>query len=339
MAQMIASDSPVGRPWRATGTEMRPNFLVMCKLLFALLLLHDFAGGLQEPFLPFVSGLDLLGSESGWFALLMQAGFFGAGACLVFNYRVRWSALVLGVIVVGALLASKPLFRNHVFIVGCLFFLAGLHRKEDDPWLLRWQLMIIYAGAFLNKILQGDWWTGHFMHHWLHHELANPYYEFLRPHLPEPGFAVVLSWLVMVSELLLAALFLVRRWNHVGVALAMAMHAVFFLVVGRRIFGHFAEDVLLAMLVFLSWPAGMMTVGFRPSVQRVAEKFNGWVNWDRQFALGAPLLNSENWIELNVNGQVLENRAAGWGFLRYNTAFYFAAFFMFNGVAYLIARH
>ena len=318
---------------------MRPNLLVMCKLLFALLLLHGFVSGLREPFLPFVSRLDLLGSEMGWFALLMHAGFFGAGVCLVFNYRVRWAAVVLGVIVVLALLVSKPLFRNHVFIVGCLFFLAGLHRKEDDLWLLRWQLAIIYAGAFLNKILQEDWWTGQFMHHWLHHELANPYYESLRSHLPEPGFAVVISWMVMGSELLLAVLFLVRRWNHVGVALAIAMHAVFFVVVGRKIFGHFAEDVLLAMLIFLSWPAGMMTVGFRPSVQRVVQKFSTWVNWDGQFAFGAPLRNADHWIELKVDGQDLENRAAGWCFLRYNTAFYFAAFASFNGVAYLIARY
>lgn len=339
MAQMIASDSPIGRPWRATGTAMRPNFLVMCKLLFALLLLHGFVSGLREPFLPFVSGFDLLGSEWGWFTLMMQAGFFGAGACLVFNYRVRGSAIVLGVIVVLTLLASKTLFRNHVFIVGCLFFLAGLHRKDDDPWLLRWQLGIIYAGAFLNKILQGDWWTGQFMHNWLHHELANPYYEFLRPHLPEPGLAVVISWMVMLSELLLAVLFLVRRWNYLAVALAIAMHAVFFVVVGRRIFGHFAEDVLLAMLVFLSWPAGMMVVGFRPSVRRVVEKFGTWVNWDRQFAFGAPLRKSGNWIELKVEGRELENRAAGWCFLKYNTAFYFAAFVSFNGVAYLIARY
>jgi hypothetical protein len=296
MAPMITNPSPIGRPWRTTGTDMRPNFLLMCKLLFALLLLHGFAGGLREPFLPFVSGFDLLRSESGWFTLLMQAGFFGAGACLVFNYRVRGAAIVLGVVVVLALLASKTLFRNHVFIVGCLFFLAGLHRKDDDPWMLRWQLVIIYAGAFLNKILQSDWWTGQFMHHWLHHELANPYHAFLRPFLPEPGVAVVISWMVMVSELLLAVLFLVRRWNHIAVALAIGMHAVFFVVVGRKIFGHFAEDVLLAMLVFLTWPAGMMSVGFRPSMQRVAERFGAWVNWDRQFAFGVPLRGNDTWM-------------------------------------------
>jgi hypothetical protein len=338
MAGVSVNSSPIGRPWRQTGTDMRPNFLLMCKMLLALLLLHRFAGGLQEPFLPFVSGLDLLRSESGWFTLLLRAVFFTAGCCLIFNYRVRWAAIVLGLVVIVNLLASKTLFRNHVFIVGCLFLLAGLHRKDDDPWMLRWQMVIIYAGAFLNKILQSDWRTGQFMHHWLHHELENPYCEALRPHLPELGFAVIISWLVMLSELLLAALFLVRRWNDAAVVAAIAMHVAFFIVVGRSIFGHFAEDVLLAMLIFLSWPAGVMTVAFRPSVQRLTEKVRACGNWDRQFAFGAPLLNPENWIELRMEDRSLENAAAGWCFLKYNSAFYFTAFVVFNGTAYLISH-
>ena len=128
MAGTVAPSSPLWKPWRSTGTDMRPNFLLMCKLLLVLLVVHGFTGTVRDPFLPFVPSLDLLRSASGWYGLLLQAVFIGAAGALVFNYRVRGAAVILGVVVILVLLGSKPLFRNHVFIVGCLFLLAGLHR-------------------------------------------------------------------------------------------------------------------------------------------------------------------------------------------------------------------
>lgn len=336
LAGTLDTRTPLGKPWRFTGTEMRPNFLLMCKLLFALLALHSFVGNFRDPFLPFVSSLDLLRSSSAWFELALHIVFWGAGCCLLFNYRVRWAAIALGLLVVLTLLASKPLFRNHLFIVGCLFLLTGLHRKEEDPWMLRWQMVIIYIGAFLNKVLQVDWRSGQFMHHWLHHDLANPYYEAFRPHLPEPGFAIAISWTVIGSELILAVLFAVRRWANVAVTLAIAMHVTFYVLVGRKIFGHFTEDALLAMLVFLNWPKNVVSVGLGPSVARLTERVRAWFNWDRQFAFDAVPSDAGNWLELREGDVRSRNWTAAWSALKYSPAFYVGVFAMYHVAVYLI---
>ena len=318
---------------------MRPNLLLMCKLLLALLVLHGFASSLSDPFLPFISGLDLLRSPSGWLGRLLQISFIGAACCLVFNYRVRWAAVTLGVIVVLTLLSSRTVFRNHLFIVGCLFLLSGLQRKDDDAWMLRWQMVIIYGGAFLNKILQVDWRSGQFMHHWLHVELANPYYEAVWRILPEPDLAIIISWCVMGSELALAILFLRRRWNAVAVSVAIVMHAGFFILVGRTIFGHFTEDVLLAMMAFLAWPSGVMAVRLKPSLQRSAQALRSWFDWERQLIFGTTLRDSGNWMELSAGDRTISNGAATWHVLKYSPAFYFGVFGVFNGVAYLLAHY
>ena len=177
------------------------------------------------------------------------------------------------------------------------------------------------------------------MHQWLHTELRNPYYEAFRLHLPESEFAIVISWVVIGSELALAALFIVRRWSNIAVGVAIVMHVAFFVLVGRRIFGHFTEDVLLAMLAFLNWPAGVTAVALKPSLQRLAGRLKSVFNWDSQFTFTAVPSTPRNWMELRVGDQPLANRAAAWYVLKHNTVLYLFAFGVFNGVAYLISHY
>ncbi len=244
----------VGRPWRILGTSMSPNLLLMCKLLFLLLALHSFHKKVGDPFLPFISGLDAFNHYPGLFAGALQVGFFAGGLCLLFNVQVRVAAITLGVTVLLALVASKPGYRNHILISGCLLLLAGLHRRDEEPWMLSLQMAIIYFGAFLNKSLSPDWWSGQFMHNWMHNHLSNRYYEFFSPWFPGHSFAAAVSCGVIFSELVLAVLFLVRRWHHLAVLLTLAMHGSFFFIVGRTPFGYFLESIVIAMLAFLHWP-------------------------------------------------------------------------------------
>ena len=339
MAISEVSANPVGRPWCNVGTDMSPNLLLMCKLLFALLLLHDFFQKIADPFLPFIPVLDLFRSHTGLFTMALKTALLGAGFCLVMNVRVRAAAVVLGLVVVLFILSSKTVYRNHIFIVGCLFLLSGLHRSDEDPWLLRLQLSIIYLGAFTNKLCDPDWRSGEFMHHWLHTELQNPYYECLRPLLPEPWIAILISWMVITSEFLLMILFLVKRWNNVGVWLAVCMHLGFFVVVGRRIFGHFLEDMLLAMLVFLHWPKGTIQVRVRERLHELTARLLPCMSWDRQFRLGPPLLRGgKDWFEVSYGDRKVNNSIGLLQFLKYNTAFYVGVFCLFNGVAFLTSR-
>ena len=320
---------------------MRPNTLLMCKLLLLLLLLlviHGFQWTISDPYIPFILGLDRFRSQPSVFEFVLKATFGLAGLCLLLNFKVRTSAIILGATVIVTLLASQPMHRNHIFIVGCLFLLAGLHRRDEDAWLIKAQFCVMYFGAFLNKGLDPDWRTGQFMHYWLHGHLANPFYETFSPLLPELWFGMLLSWTVIVAEFSLVILFFVPRWRSRAVWLALAMHLGFLLVVGRRSFGHFTEDVLIGLLAFLSWPKTATALRLAPSF-RAIRPFWKLVSWDQQFELGERPLRQHTWLELDVGKRTLRNVSGLAYFLKYNTASYFALFCAFNGIAYLISRY
>ncbi len=338
MAERLENTSPLGKPWRFSGTGMRPNVLLMCKLLFLLLVLHSFQEKIHDPFLPFIRAFDIFLTRPGLFESLLKTLFLGARLCLIFNLRVRTAAIVLGLVVILVVLVSKPLFRNHIFIVGCLFLLSGLHRRDEEPWMLRLQMSLIYLGAFLNKSLDPDWRSGQFIETWLGTALENPFYGFFSQLLPEQWFAILLSWIVITGEFTLAVFFLVPRWRSTGVWLAIALHACFFVVVGRTIFGHFLEDILLALLVFLSWPASIMEVRMNPRLQTMFQPFQRLVNWDRQFSFSNAPPNSGAWFNLRIGHQCYPNGGGLFRFLKYNPVFYVFLFAAFNGIAYLASR-
>ena len=274
----------------------------------------------------------------GLFGLVLRTVFFGATLSLLFNVKVRTAAVVLGATVILTIVASKPMFRNHIFIVGCLLLLAGLHRRDEEPWLIPLQFSVMYFGAFLSKVWDPDWRTGQFMHYWLHEHLANPFYETFSPLFPELGFGMLLSWIVIIAEGALIVLFFVPRWRTLGVWLALAMHVSFLLVVGRRPFGHFTEDILIAMVTFLAWPREAMVMRLSASLQTIRPIWR-LVHWDRQVELSDRPAREHAWLELDVGHKTLRNESGlGW-FLKYNTASYVAVFIGFNGIAYLITRY
>ena len=159
MAEIVGAVSPVGKPWRSLGTTMRPNTLLMCKLLLLLLVIHGFHEVVSDPYIPFLQGLDAFRSQPGLFEFTLKIVLLGAALCLFFNVRVRTAALILGGTIILTIVASKPVYRNHIFIVGCLLLLAGLQRRDEEAWLIQIQFGVMYFGAFLNKAWDPDWRT------------------------------------------------------------------------------------------------------------------------------------------------------------------------------------
>lgn len=201
MAESMNPSSPIGRPWRV----LAPPWLQvasMCKLLLGLILAHGFPAMLDDPFIPFLAvSLDGFHAHPGAFAGAMKGLFLAGAIFLMFNVRVREAAMTLGLVVILTLIASKPQFRNHVFIVGCLFFFGRTAPRPCSILRLRLQFALIYGGAFINKVLQADWWNGQFMHYArLHRSMRNPWYEMLVPLLPELGVAKVISWTVIAMS-------------------------------------------------------------------------------------------------------------------------------------------
>src|SRR5580700_3413737 len=151
-----ASPSRVSRnPFRVTGTELPANVLLMAKILAICFLVNLHWRDLPDHFLPFLPIFDHAGPPI-MFKRILQVVFFIGAFCVLFNYRVRAACLVLGVLMFVAILSSRPYFENNRTYVGCLWFLAGLQVSGIEPWPLRFQVILLYFGAGLNKLLDPD---------------------------------------------------------------------------------------------------------------------------------------------------------------------------------------
>ena len=76
-----------------------------------------------------------------------------AAAGLLFNRRVRVCCLALGGTIIVSILASRPAYQNNRLFVAALFVMIGLGRsgRGEAPRFLRWQIVLVYGGAALNK--------------------------------------------------------------------------------------------------------------------------------------------------------------------------------------------
>lgn len=328
---------PRGRPWRVMGTDMAPQVLLMGKLLFALLLIHGFSGKIGDPFIPFIPAMDALGTVSGTFGTLLSAAFWSAGFLLLMNVGVRRVSVVLGVVLLTVLISSKPAFRNHIFICGCYFLLAGLHRRGETPWLLFAQMSVIYFGAFLNKALDPAWHSGAFMHNWLLTARENPFYEALYPGLPGLTLARVLSWAAFLSEALMAVLFALPRTRSLAVWMGVAFHGSLFILLRGENFGHFLEDILIIYLVFLAWPRGRMRLSFSSGSGGRWSRLLAMLDWDRRIDTGSLSEGSYQAVELlTADGRRYANVDALRAALKYSSGFYILLFAGYHAALRLI---
>jgi hypothetical protein len=241
---------------------------------------------------------------------------------LVLNVAVRPASVLLGSIVILALLASKSAFRNHLFICGCFFLLAGLHRAGESPWLLFWQMSLIYVGACLNKAFDPDWFSGRFMHNWLFTARDNPFYAYLAPRLPDLALARFLSLSAILSEAAMAVLFAVPATRSLAVWLGILFHGSLFVLLRGENFGHFLEDILIVFIGMLSWPPGEIFVSVRAARHKALSRLVGLIDWDRRISVYNTPPQS-GWMEVAgdrltepiTNGEALRyvvRYSAGW---------------------------
>jgi hypothetical protein len=128
-------------------------------IAIALLLTRHFLL-LPDPFLPFIPGMDLI--PGAWFQRSMQVLMVGGAIALLFNVKIRLSSFLAGMSLLLSVVASKAYYGNNKTFCGLMLVLAALHQPGRSPWILRLQLVVVYFGAGLNKVLDPDWLTYRF---------------------------------------------------------------------------------------------------------------------------------------------------------------------------------
>ena len=238
-------------PLRVTDTDLPPQLLLMAKLLVLGLVLKDYHLGFPDVFAPFFEWMEIFPAP--WYRRAFKLAFIICGTALLFNRAVRVNCLILGGLFLVATLSSKVYYRNAKVFVGVLLFLTGLQEKGKPPWMIWWQLAIMYFGAGLNKLLEVDWRTGQYFDYFLTHIYPSEAYRFIAPLLPGQWVARLMGWSIILAELSAAVMFTMNRFRPMAVWVGASVHiGAALLVVGD--YGIFMAAVLASYLSCLPWP-------------------------------------------------------------------------------------
>lgn len=259
-------------PFRVTGTPMPPNLLLMCKLLVVAILGTGHIRLLPEPFLPFIDGLDRL-TDPDVFRIALQTVAVVSALALLLNRCVRASALVLGSCFLVAVVSSKAYYGNNKTFCGLALLLAGLSDFDRPPYLLRWQLSLVYFGAALNKVLDPDWQSGLFFHYWAGAKLQNPIYLFVAGLLAPLLAGKIMCWGTILAEFAASLGLLVPRL--VPYALwANILFQVGLLEFTGTTFTLFFYGMQAVTLAFVTWPDRLLVT--YDGTRRSCNRFRSW---------------------------------------------------------------
>jgi predicted DCC family thiol-disulfide oxidoreductase YuxK len=250
-----SSPEPSWNPLRCGGTELPIELLLMAKLIALSLLLTHHVRLLPDPFLPFLPFLDQLPPQA--FQRTLQAIFLISAVALLFNRRARLSCLILGGTILLAVVSSRAYYGNNKTFCGLILFLTGLYHPAWGPWLVRAQVIIIYFGAGLNKLLDPDWQSGVFFEHWAGVRLHHPAYLFVASVLPALVLGKIMCWGTIVTELGLSIAFTMRRLYPLAIWVSLLFHSSLLLFTGST-FTMFFYAMQASMLAFAPWPQPKM---------------------------------------------------------------------------------
>jgi len=257
MAAPVNADKPSWNPLRCGGTGLPTHLVALAKVLILCELWTNQVAGLPDRFLPFLPLFEHLGPPE-VFQRTLQALFLVASFGVLFNRRVQASCLLFGLVIVTAMLSSRTHFGNNRFYVGCLLFLIGLYTPKFGPRLIQLQVVILYFGAALNKILLPDWWSGQFFENWVK-VLDQQTFMRAAAWLPPLMLSKLAGWFTMAAESALAVGLLVRRWNPWAIWLGIFLYAGMLWFTGST-FTLFFYAGIAAFLAFVDWPKPPLTV-------------------------------------------------------------------------------
>ena len=152
--------------------------------------------------------------------------------------------------------SSIPFYENNRLYCGLILVLAGLNGPKDEPWLLRFQVVLLYFAAALNKVLLVDWRAGYFMDAWLRYPGFDGHavWAQLAGHFPCPCARHLLlspGAQLIVTELRASAVgFAVKKLWPLAIWLGVAYHTTLTLSLNRT-FGMFWFAAPASYLAFV----------------------------------------------------------------------------------------
>ncbi|NRA94377.1 MAG: HTTM domain-containing protein [Psychroserpens sp.] len=325
------------RLFQFEGTKLHPNVLLMCKLLVILMTTHHMFFKIDDPHIPFIPALDMLHDYPGVFKSVLRTIYACSVFALLFNIKVRTASIVTGIVVILSILASKPLFFNHSFICACALFLAGLTNNEDPPYLLIFQLSIVYFGASFNKFLQSDWWSGMFIDTWLRLGRENPVYITIADLFPDLVLAKVLSYIAMFTEFAISILILFKRTRNLTLWFIIIFHTTLFTLTSFR-FGHFIESLAIVLLAFLNMPKKTMLISYQKKGLETIKRLFSILDRDHKQVWNPISQKDTYWLKVETEKGILYDHKALRDIILYTPNFFMILLFIDMGLYVLLGN-
>lgn len=239
---------PRFNPLACGNTALPPQLLILAKFvvigLFVSLVLRPL-GDSRLAFLPALEHASDWLPYNGWRVL-----FLLSSGLLVFNVAPRLTAFSCGALLFYALLISRLQYSNNAFFCGCLLVLVGLSNRQTGGWLIRFQLVVLYFGAGLDKAVSPAWQDGTFFDAW---QGERAFYAFLAAQFPPLVAAKALSWATIVTEFGLAIGFALRRGAVYAAWVGASFHLMTVLM-GESFYGMFVLAAIASYVSVLSIP-------------------------------------------------------------------------------------
>lgn len=250
MADRVTRFAWLRNPLRCSGHSLPTELVFLAKLIaLALLWRGDLPARRHLPYFEF---MDWLGPASLYDDALRGLAVVGF-VLLFFSPWVRSACAMLGLGYLVGLLGCRPCLSVAHTYAACVFLVLSLSSRETGGRLLRWQVVILYAGAAVNKAFDLDWWNGHYFDTLLIERHALPIYIALADLFPPLFLSSFMGISIIATQFAITVCFLVRRWWPVGVVIGVVNHALMSLTLGTT-FGPFLFAVVGSYVAFRHWP-------------------------------------------------------------------------------------
>lgn len=277
-------------PLACGGTALPANVLLSGKLLALWLMVHRGPTWSARIHLPFVPVFDRLGPVEPFLLDAVTAAFLLFTVTLLVNRIPRTSCVALGTIVLLTIAMNRTAYANNLTFAGSFLLLLGLQdgrpAEGDDGsaqgdglrWLLRAQLVLVYLGAGVNKLLDADWRSGVYFEFWTHRILEHELYVEMAAALPPLLLSKAMCWFVIGTELALAIGFALPRLYRWVIAAGVFFHVGMLVFTGGQISWLFLYVMCASYAAVAPWPRTPLEVRYRGRAGRWLQRVAGAVD-------------------------------------------------------------
>lgn len=268
-------------PLSCRSGSLPGNIVLMVKLMVVGLLMKEYLHDLSDHFLPFFPVFDQIGSPEE-FKSILQFFFILGSVGVLFSRWIRASCLILGLVFLTAVLSSKFHYTNVKFFCACIFLLTSMSNSKDPLIFLRFQMVIVYLGATVNKIFDADWRSGQYFEHWMSAVLKREVYIHATTFFPPMVLSKIMCWMSIFTEFFLTIGFLLKPLQYVTIFVGVYFHSMVFLLASYD-FRVFTIAILSSYLIIVPWP-DVLRVRYDDNNQlnRLLKTFFSFVDWDKR---------------------------------------------------------